>query len=66
MQRGWEAERPRPTSTPLPWLIGDSDIGVVVVVFTVWQPDNIYRIITARHAGRRERSRYDEAKNILL
>jgi uncharacterized DUF497 family protein len=48
------------------WLIGESDIGVVVVVFTVRQPDNIYRIITAWHAGRRERSRYDEAKNIPL
>ena len=48
------------------WLIGESDIGVVVVVFTVRQPDNIYRVITARRAGRKERSRYDEAKNIPL
>jgi uncharacterized DUF497 family protein len=48
------------------WLIGESDIGVVVVGFTVRQPDKIYRIITARRAGRKERSRYDEAKNIPL
>jgi uncharacterized protein len=48
------------------WLIVESDIGVVVVVFTVRQPDNIYHIITARHVGRRERSRYDEAENIPL
>jgi uncharacterized DUF497 family protein len=48
------------------WLIGESDIGVVVVVFTVRQPDNIYRIITARRASRKEGSRYDEAKSIPL
>jgi len=48
------------------WLIGESDIGVVVVVFTVRLPDNIYRVITARRAGRKERSRYEEAKSIPL
>ena len=48
------------------WLIGESDFGVVVVVFTVRQPDKINRIITARRAGRKERSRYDEAKNLPL
>ena len=39
------------------WLIGESDIGVVVVVFTIRQPDSIYRLITALHgapAGRRD------------
>ena len=46
------------------WLIGESDIGVVVVVFTVRQPDNVYRIITARRAGRKERTRYDETKSV--
>jgi len=30
------------------WLISGSDIGVVVVVFTVRQPDSIYRIIRLR------------------
>ena len=48
------------------WLIGESDVGVVVVVFTVRQPDDIYRLITARRAGRKERSRYEEAKRIPL
>ena len=48
------------------WLIGESDIGVVVVVFTIRQPDSIYRLITARRASRKERSRYEEAKRIPL
>jgi uncharacterized DUF497 family protein len=30
------------------WLIGESDIGVVVVVFTVRQPDDVYRLISPR------------------
>ncbi len=46
------------------WLIGESDIGVVVVVFTVRQPDDSYRLISARRAGRKERTRYEEAKGI--
>ena len=46
------------------WLIGESDIGVVVVVFTVRQPGQVYRLITARRASRKERSRYDEAKRV--
>jgi uncharacterized DUF497 family protein len=46
------------------WLIGESDIGVVVVVFTVRQPDDTYRLISARRAGRKERTRYEEAKRI--
>ncbi|MBI3769354.1 MAG: BrnT family toxin [Deltaproteobacteria bacterium] len=48
------------------WLIGESDIGVVVVAFTIRQPDNIYRLITARRASRKERSRYEEAKRVPL
>jgi uncharacterized DUF497 family protein len=48
------------------WLIGESDVGVVVVVFTVRQPDNVYRLITARRASRKERSRHEEAKRVPL
>ena len=48
------------------WLIGESDIGVVVVVFTVRQPEDTYRLITARRAGRKERTRYEEAKRLPL
>jgi uncharacterized DUF497 family protein len=46
------------------WLIGESDVGVVVVVFTVRQPEDVYRLISARRASRKERARYEEAKGI--
>ena len=42
------------------WLIGESDDGVLVVVFTKRYGGQIYRIISARRASRRERSRYEE------
>ena len=35
------------------WLIGESDVGVLVVVFTIRQPENTYRIISARRANNR-------------
>jgi uncharacterized protein len=43
------------------WLLGEADTGVLVVVFTIRQVD-VYRIISARPAGRRERSLYAESK----
>ena len=46
------------------WLIGESDKGVVVVVFTIRPPENVYRIISARPANRKERGRYVESKRI--
>ena len=48
------------------WLIGESDHGVLVVVFTIRYGGQIYRIISARRASRRERSRYEELKRISL
>jgi len=48
------------------WLIGESDTGVLVVVFTRRRGGQIYRIISARRASRRERSRYEELKRIPL
>lgn len=48
------------------WLIGCSDSGVVVVVFTRLQAGQIYRIISARPAGRRERRLYEAFKRIPL
>ncbi|NBX77626.1 MAG: BrnT family toxin, partial [Proteobacteria bacterium] len=30
------------------WLLGESDSGVLVVIFTIRQPGNIYRLISAR------------------
>ena len=48
------------------WLIGESDNGVLVIVFTVRQPANIYRIISARPANRRERRGYEESKRVPI
>ena len=48
------------------WLIGESDVGVLVVVFTIRQPGNIYRIISARKAQRKEKKLYEQAKTIPL
>ncbi|MFN2375882.1 MAG: BrnT family toxin [Candidatus Binatia bacterium] len=46
------------------WLIGESDTVVLVVVFTVRQPGDVHRLISARPASRQERKRYEEAKGI--
>lgn len=46
------------------WLIGDSGEKVLVVVFTMRPPHGNIRIISARHANRRERRQYEESKRI--
>jgi len=46
------------------WLIGKCDAGVLVVVYTIRQPEMVCRLISARPANRRERFRYEEAKGI--
>jgi len=48
------------------WLIGRSDSGVVIVVFTRVQAGQIFRIISARRASRRERRLYEAFKRISL
>ena len=48
------------------WLLGKADAGVLVIVFTVRQPGDIYRIISARPAKKRERRRYEEFKRISV
>lgn len=48
------------------WLIGESDTGVLVVVFTVRQPGSVVRVISARRASRKERKRYEERKGIPI
>ena len=48
------------------WLIGGSDSGVLVVVFTIRHPGNVHRIISARPANRKERQRYAESKELPL
>jgi hypothetical protein len=46
------------------WIIGQSDRGVLVVVFTIRQPKDVYRIISARKANGKERKRYEKSKGI--
>lgn len=46
------------------WLIGEADIGVLVVVFTRREPGNVYRIISARRANRKEQKNYGEIKRV--
>jgi uncharacterized DUF497 family protein len=48
------------------WLIGESDNGVAVVVFTRRQEGQVCRLISARRAGRRERRSYEEFKRVSL
>jgi uncharacterized DUF497 family protein len=48
------------------WLIGEADGGVLVVVFTVRPPGDVYRLISARRASRKERTRYEASKGIPL
>lgn len=48
------------------WLIGESDVGVLVVIFTIRQPGNTYRIISARRAKKKERNRYEEIKRLSI
>ena len=40
------------------WLIGESDLGLLVVVYTLRNAGRIYRIISARKANRKERLLY--------
>lgn len=46
------------------WLIGEGDVGVLVVVFTVREDGEVVRLISARRANRRERRRYEESKGL--
>jgi uncharacterized DUF497 family protein len=48
------------------WIIGESDQGVLVLIFTIRQPGNVYRIIGARRAKRKERAQYEKSKTISL
>ena len=46
------------------WLIGEADSGVLVVVFTIRQPGDRYRLVSARRASRKERARYAKSKGV--
>jgi hypothetical protein len=46
------------------WLIGDADGGVLVVVFTIRGAGDVYRLISARPANRKERRGYEQSKRL--
>jgi uncharacterized DUF497 family protein len=46
------------------WLIGEADTGVLVVVFTIRGAGDVYRVISARRANRKERKGYEQSKAI--
>lgn len=48
------------------WLIGLSDKGVLVVIFTKRAAGKLYRLISARKANRSERKLYEEFKKLSL
>lgn len=47
------------------WIIGESDKGILVVVFTI-RSNNVYRIISARKANTREKKIYEEYKRVSI
>ncbi len=47
-------------------LIGESDSGVLVVIFTIRMLGAAYRIISARKASKKEKKLYEVAKRIPL
>ena len=46
------------------WIIGESDRGILVVVYTKRDRGDICRIISARRASRKERKNYEEYKAV--
>ncbi len=55
------------TSTEIrEWIVGLSDQGVLVVIFTKRMSGRLYRLISARKANKRERKLYEEFKRLSL
>ena len=48
------------------WVIGTSDKGVLVIVFTKRLYGRVYRIISARKANKKEKETYEKYKRIPL
>jgi hypothetical protein len=56
-------------STPVEereWLVGESDEGVLVVVFTKWDQSRTCRLVSVRRANRRERRRYEDLRRLSI
>ena len=48
------------------WIIGESDLGILVVVFTKRLKGYVYRLINARKANKKERRNYEEYKEFSI
>ena len=48
------------------WIVGLSDKGILVVIFTKRLSGRSYRLISARKANKRERKLYEEFKRLSL
>lgn len=48
------------------WLIGESELGILVVVFTRREKGEVIRLISARKANNRERKIYGALKGISI
>ena len=48
------------------WIIGTSDGGILVVVFTRREKGGVFRIISARCANKKERSLYEKFRGIPI
>jgi uncharacterized DUF497 family protein len=59
-------DRRHSTTEAREWIIGESDNRVLVVVFTKRLEGQVYRLISARRANRRERKLYEEFKRLSL
>ncbi len=47
-------------------IIGEATPGILVVIFTIREYGQVFRIISARRANRKERKLYEEAKRIPI
>jgi len=59
-------DRKHAEAEPREWIIGESDQGVLVVVFVRREAGSVYRIISARRANHRERKLYEEFRKLPL
>jgi uncharacterized DUF497 family protein len=48
------------------WIIGEADPGVLVIVFTRREAEEVFRLISARKANKKEKAVYEAFKRIPL
>ncbi len=48
------------------WIIGEADPGVLVIIFTRREAEEVFRLISARKANKKEKAVYEAFKRIPL